>query len=419
MNSQNKKIAYFEDYDKRLIKLKSENKTDNLIQEVDFFASDGKYSLFSCMMIDLVKLKKNIKSLRSTCGKNTGIIGVIKSDAYGYGLIPIAKTLGDAGVEMLGVGEINDVIKLRKNGISSPILCLYPLLLKDIKIALLYNAEITLSTVKSFSEVNTLARRLNKIARVHLQIETGLNKYGMCPRDVETLISFIANMKFIELIGVSTHFADAKNDSVLANYQFKNFLEALSILKRGNVQIQIIHLANSAAIVYFPKSWDKSQFSHFYSQAKIYIRPGLLMYGLFEKKGVAFFRTLPILDSISSHIAEIKEIDKGQNVGYFNSFKSKKKLHIATIPMGWGNSGYIVHRGKVIVNNKACRVIGAVSSNAFSIVVGESEQVGDKVSILSEEDRGFSLNEVFKYSKQFPLQMLSIFGSKMQRVYFE
>lgn len=412
---------FYEDYNKNTIHILEKSIRDYFNYSLIDYSQLPVILPTTWLAINLNQLRKNYEGISHRIGSDVGIISILKADAYGHGLIPIAETLNKLQTSKIGLASIEEIKILRNRNIQTPILLLYPPLLNQLELLLDLDVEITMADYNSILLLNKLAKKRKKIIKIHVQIDTGLNRFGVKPDKAMMLIVNIAKLKNISLEGIWTHFLDAENDALFTKKQFEQFLKILKQLSDKGIKIPFIHTANSAAISNFPKSYDKKMYAKVMPDAKILVRPGCLLYGTYRSLANRCFSTPPIISSIVSHIIDIAEIQKGESVGYFRTFIANKRLRIATLPIGWGNYGYLSKDAFVMADGKYARGIGLISSNnmAIDITNNTSCRIGTKTYLVKSDDKKISLEEVAKKSGMFLNQFISSVGAKIPRSYFD
>ncbi|ETB64159.1 TPA: alanine racemase [Candidatus Nomurabacteria bacterium] len=371
------------------------------------------------MNINLYQLEENYKKISSEVGLNIGIISVLKANAYGHGLVPIAKILEKLGTDKIAVGSIDEAIILRENKIKTPIILLYPPFYDHFSKLLDLDVEITVSSYELMVLLNKIAKDKNKIAKVHIQINTGLNRYGVNVNKAFKLIHNTSKLSFIKIESLWTHFTDAEDKKFTA-IQFDKFLHILKEVSYSKIKISSIHCANSSAIINFKKSYNKKIFNDILPGVKVFVRPGCLIYGTLQDKKGRFLNN-PIISSVITHITDINYVSKGDAIGYFKKYVAKQKLKVATIPVGWGNTGYLSEKATVFLNKKHTHNLGLISSNNFAINITNINKcnLGTRVFLVKNNDKKISLNQVSKSNNKFLNYFTSLLGSKIRKVYFK
>ena len=245
--------------------------------------------------INLKAFKHNLQNLRAITEPATGIMAVIKADAYGHGAIPCAKAAVDTGVEYLGAGIIEEGIELRENNITEPILILGSIFPDEVADLVRHNFATILCTPHLAQALAKEAEKQGKTVNVHIKVDTGMNRLGVLPENLLPLIKTINNLPTLKLEALSTHFSSADDkDRSITTQQIELFQKTLSELQKAGVTMPpLTHLANTSALFRFPESRSKM------------VRPGLILYGALPS---------PVLNSV------VEEICQKENLQNFRNF---------------------------------------------------------------------------------------------------
>jgi alanine racemase len=261
--------------------------------------------------INLSNLEFNFRQVKKLVGPKTRIMAVVKCDAYGHGLLPIAKRLAKLGADYLGVASIDEAVVLRKNRITLPILILGNILNRDAGAVVEYNLTQTISDYQLASKLNQKARSADKVIGVHIKVDTGMGRLGILYRDAIKFVKEISRLRNLRTEGLFTHFPCADCDPEFTHYQIDIFNQLISDLKRMGIQIPLFHAANSMGIIGYPKS-------HFNL-----VRPGLMLYGIKPSQGLDI-KLKPAL-WLKSRIIYLKRMPSGQGISYGRSYITSKK----------------------------------------------------------------------------------------------
>lgn len=354
-----------------------------------------RYWRSSWIEIDVDAIIHNIKEIKRYIGKEKEIIGVIKGDAYGHGAVEIAKQIIPVGVKYLAVATVDEGIELREHGIEVPILILGYVGESQLMDLVDYNLSCALYIKEIAKDLSSYALKKGKIAKVHLKINTGMNRIGILPEKAIDFLDLLNSLKGLQIEGIFTHFASAaKKDKTDADKQFEKFNNLIEKVKDLIKEPIIIHCANSGATMDMP-------YAHFDA-----IRPGRLIYGLYPYPEVGKVIQLRPAIAVRSEVAQINEINSCEGVGYEGIFKPKQKTYVATLPIGLYDgifSGRTANKISVIVNSEKKKVV-AVCADMCMIDLGPSNpnvSVGDVVTLIGKQDGAeIAIDEIAAPSEQ-------------------
>ena len=335
-------------------------------------------------------LSHNIKLFRKIIGPKT-VLGVsVKANAYGHGLIESSRIMLKSGADWLCVNDIFEARLLRAAKINSPIYVMGYILKKDLEEAVMLKCRLIAYNKETVESVALAARKLKTKARLHLKIETGNYRQGIALEDILDFAKY--TLKFPEIIieGIATHFANIEDGdpdhNSYARRQMKKFKAAIETLEAGGIHIPLQHCANSAATLLFPET-------HFSM-----VRTGIAAYGLWPSKEIKAaakahhpsYKLMPVL-SWKSRIAQIKEVPKGESVGYGRAFYAARKMKIAIIPVGYydGYDRGFSNKSDVLIRGKPARVCGRVCMNIIMVDVTEipDARLEDEVTLIGKDGR--------------------------------
>lgn len=329
-------------------------------------------------------LLQNLHVFQKIVGKKCTVAPVVKANAYGHGLKEVVSILIDE-VKVFAVDNINEALIIRRISKEVSIVILGYTMLGNLESVIendisfvAYNLE----TLEKAVELN-----LDKIAKVHIKIETGLNRQGVSKKELANLLEFIKSHKDkIFLEGISTHFANIEDtvDPSFAMEQLKNFKEVELFVHKKGFNLKFIHSAASAGTLLYPET-------HFSM-----VRVGIGLYGLWPSTETKLALTLKkkdfVLDPVmtwKSIVAQVKEIEAGQSVGYGRTWYARRKSKIAIIPVGYSD-GYdrkLSNIGHVIIGNACAPVVGRVAMNMIMVDVTDIKnvKVEDEVVLLGKK----------------------------------
>ncbi len=362
-------------------------------------------------------LQHNIRQFNRILGPKTAFMAVVKSNAYGHGMIQIAKIAQQAGVKWFGTVSLDEALELRKHNIQKKILVLSfynPLKLAE---AIQDNISLTVYSYAAAKKINNQAKRVHKKASVHIKIDTGTSRLGIRPEFAAEIIKKIAVLPNIKIQGIFSHFADAENPNQKVTYkQNIVFNKVIKDLKKINILFPIQHIACSAATFLAPQTHNQLA------------RIGISLYGLWsiEPDG-ALVRKLhkkimlkPVL-SWHTKIIQIKKVPKGATIGYGCSYKSKRSIVLALIPVGYwdGYDRKLSNCGEVLIHNKRCKIRCRICMNFTMVEVTgiRNMKTGDKVTLIGgDSSHGVTVEELARHIKTINYEITTRINPLLPRI---
>lgn len=363
--------------------------------------------------ININHIVDNLKNIKAHIGSDTRVMLVIKADGYGHGAIPISKALNEEDIDYIGVATIHEAIALREEGIDLPILVLgytpYPYYSDLVK----YNITQTIYGEDMLEKLSAIAIAMCKVAKVHIKVDTGMNRIGMKPN--QALLDYIVQVNQlagVEIEGLFTHFSKAdEGENDYTNNQIDVFNQFLKDLEALGIKAPIVHAANSAGMI------------DYQSAHKEMVRVGIALYGLYPSEDVSHtaVKLRPSL-SLKSNVVYIKDIEAGEQVSYGGIYTAKSRRRIATVPVGYGD-GYpraLSNVGRVLINGVYAPIIGRVCMDMFIIDVTDIEGVtiGDLVTLIGQDgDKSITVEEIAKHRETINYEIICQLGKRIPRVY--
>jgi alanine racemase len=341
--------------------------------------------LIGTLRISVSALERNAQALRAMVGPQHAAF-VVKGNAYGHGLVETALAI-ERFAAKLCVYAIDEALELRDGGLTAPILILGPVPPARLDEAIDADAEIALWDVKAFMhDVAAAARRAQTRAKVHVKINTGLNRLGLAPEDLPDAVETYAGASDLEIAGIFSHLAAAEElDSPYTMFQLGRFNDAYAraepILAAGGAK-PIRHIAASAAAMLWPQTrLDLSRF-------------GIALYGLWpsaqtkEAMDGERLSLEPVL-SYESQLVAVREIDTGEPVGYGTTFHAPRHMRIGIVPLGYadGIPRALSNTGSVAIDGHRAAIVGRVAMNMLCVDLGHAPaaHVGTKVSLIGRD----------------------------------
>lgn len=329
--------------------------------------------------IDLGALQANVRAFRALIGPDTQFMAVVKADAYGHGAVRCAAAALAAGATWLGVATADEALQLRAAGIAAPILVFAEV--PETALPELIDARVDLcaSSPMFLQAASREAARQKLSARFHLKIDTGMHRIGVAPAEAVRVLTDAAELPALELAGVFTHFATADVEGDWdADVQLRRFEKALASIRRADIDIPLVHAANSAAAVLMPKArYDM-------------VRVGISLYGLYASEDTPRHIKLRPVMSVKARATLVKTIATGEGVSYGLTYRAPKPTTIATLPFGYadGMPRRLSNRAEFLLERDGRRVpqVGRVCMDQLMAEIPDSEQVnvGDTFIIIGQ-----------------------------------
>lgn len=365
--------------------------------------------------IDLDAIAHNTREIKKLTGSKVEMMGVVKADAYGHGVLEVVRTLLDNGVTQLAVSMLDEAIQIRKMGIDVPILVLNytdPARADEI----IHNRVTqTVFSTDLAQALSAAAVRLGKDVRIHVKVDTGMTRVGFIPGyNAVRNIMEISRLPGIILEGIFTHFASAdESDKSYTLMQFERFMNLCTELIRAGIHIPVKHVCNSAGILQYPEMHLDI------------VRPGIILYGLYPSREVAGKIDLRPAMTLKANVIFVKDVDKDTYVSYGRTFRTDRKSRIATIPIGYadGYTRLMSNKGRMLVNGEYAPVIGRICMDQCMLDVTDLKHdvhVGDEVVIFGRQNGScISVDEIADQVGTINYELVCIIGKRIPRVYLK
>lgn len=331
--------------------------------------------------IDLDSILYNLNGLREKLPESTKVCMVIKSNAYGHGSAKLAKFYEENGVDFLAVARAREAFELRKAGVSLPILNLGYTNLPNVEECIKQDISMTIFNYEFAKQVSHIAKSINKPAKIHLKMDTGMSRLGyvVLEEEIDSIveeIEKISNLEFIEIEGMYTHFAtaDARNKE-FEELQTGRFTTMVKALESKGLRPPYVHSSNSAEILDMEEKYDM-------------VRMGIVQYGLYPSDEVKRSVDLKPAMSFKAKVSNVKILNPGTSISYGRIYFTTVKEKIATITVGYAD-GFLRGRKNpyVFINGVKCPIVGRICMDQCMVRVPMEMDIhiDDDVLILGSE----------------------------------
>lgn len=327
------------------------------------------------VIINLGALRHNLSEIKRLAGPGARVIPVVKSDAYGHGMIPVAKALESAGVDYFGVFELDEALELRKAGTNIPILVMMGITSDEVSAVVESGVTTALFQHDIAEKVSEAALKQNKVAPVHVKVDTGMTRLGVPWTKLPDFLQGLLPLKGLRLEGMFSHLAVADDpEHPFTARQIRTFLQVVEEGRRLGVCTDAVHIANSGALL-GKRGLDLGM-----------VRPGILLYGSPPAQGWPAAACFEPAMTFRSRVIQVKTVPAGTPVSYGCTYKTSSRSTIATIPVGYddGYSRLFSSKGVVLIRGKSVPVVGRVCMNLTMLDVTSVQgvSVGDEVVLL-------------------------------------
>lgn len=366
--------------------------------------------------VDLKAIAHNIRELRRITNPKARIMAVVKANAYGHGMIEVARQSLENGAEALGIANIEEGIQLRKAGIDAPVLIFgYT---SPVHAKKLIEFDIT-QTVYSYETSRALSEALSaygKKIKVHIKVDTGMGRLGLLGEITDSSVSeaeSISRLPMLELEGIYTHFATAdESDRSYAGKQFEIFMGFLNQLRIAGLEIPVTHAANSAAIINMPETHLDM------------VRAGISIYGLYTSEEVdrSIINLKPAME-LKTKIIHLKKVPAGFKVGYGTTYETEKPTTIATVSIGYadGLNRLLSSKGRMLVcGGQSAPIVGRVCMDMTMLDVGEILEIvmeEEAVVFGKQGNASISVDEIASTINTINYEVISTIMERVPRIY--
>jgi alanine racemase len=327
--------------------------------------------------VDLDAIRHNVGVLADLVAPST-LCAVVKADGYGHGAIAVSQAVLGAGASWLGVALIEEGAVLRKAGIEAPILLLSEPKLADVELAVHYDLRLTVYSREAIEAAADAAAASQRTARLHLKVNTGMNRVGADRREVVDLARAVAKQPGLELEALWTHCAVADEpDNPFTDEQLDRLDEITGALREVGLAPPMFHAANSAAAIDRPRS------------RRDLVRCGIAVYGLAPSPALAGRVDLQPAMTLRAEVSMVKRVAAGERVSYGLRHEFASAATVATVPIGYADGvprRLAAQGGEVLIGGRRRPIVGVVTMDMFMVDCGEDDvSAGDEVVLLGSQ----------------------------------
>ncbi|HPB31252.1 MAG TPA: alanine racemase [Candidatus Sumerlaeota bacterium] len=360
--------------------------------------------------ISLAAVRHNIQAIAKAVGP-AAVMAVVKADAYGHGMIPVARAALSAGAAWLGVATVDEALALRDEGFTCPILLLGPSFPDDAPHLASRDISVAVGSLDVARSLSAAAEKAGRTARLHIKADTGMGRFGFWWEDLITMLPMLAALPAVRLEGCFTHFAasDAA-DETYTKLQLSRFRLLVSAAVEKGIHFDLIHSANSGAILQHPQTWYDL------------VRAGVMMYGMMPDPETRPSISLEPVMTLATRLIEVRQHPPGRCLSYGCTFRTDRPSVIGIIPIGYGD-GYsrrMSNRGAVIIRGRRAPVVGRVCMDQVLVDLTDipGACVGDPVLLWGKRGQDcLPVEEVARWMETITYEVTCALGRRVPRKY--
>ncbi len=357
--------------------------------------------------VDLAAVMHNTHTLCQSV--NVPVMAVVKANAYGHGMLPVAKTALVSGAEWLGVARFCEAHQLRQAGISAPTLVFGMVTPAEVDEAIVENVTLTLYSFQTAELFAARANEMGRVLNVHIKIDTGMGRLGVMPEDAAHLAKFAAGHNGIHVNGIFSHLSmvDDTPNHPLTALQLERFNFAVDALQTAGISPRWVHLSNSAACYGLPEA----RFN--------LVRAGSAIVGLRPFYYSGFPANMQRSLSWKAQLASCKLLPKGWGIGYGVEHVADGKTWVGVVPVGYGD-GFRRQPGNVVlINGQRAPVIGRVCIDQCMVALPEALPVGSEVVLIGEQGcEAIYAEELVRRWASSEAGVVAMIDQRVPRVYY-
>jgi alanine racemase len=358
--------------------------------------------------VNLSRLEYNLAAIKRRVSP-AKVMLVVKANAYGHGLVAVSKALAGK-TDYVGVAVLEEGILLREIGITAPIIVLGGIWGDQIPRYLQHDLTLTASSVERLQQIDAVAAKLDVKAKVHLKIDTGMERVGVHYYSAHLLQEAALKCRHVKVEGIFSHFANAdSSDLAHARLQLERFNDVLRFYECRSLPMPMRHIANSAAILQLPESYLDI------------VRPGIMLYGVYPSSEVP--HTVEVKPALAwkSRVVYFKVVKPGHAVSYGSTWQSNHETRIVTVPVGYGDGLFrsMSNRAKLIIRGKKYPQVGSICMDQLMVnIEWDSAYNGDEVILLGEAgSERITVEDLAEWAGTIPYEILTNINTRVPRVY--
>ncbi len=359
--------------------------------------------------IDVRQLRRNFEIIFADKPSHVALLSVVKDQAYGHGAVTVAREALNAGAVYLATATLGEAVELREAGIGAPILVFGERPPSQVADCVTLQLTCFVNSREAAEAFARAARDRGCEAVVHVEVDTGLSRYGVRWQEAADLVETVARTSGLRLEGVMSHFAMSdEEDKSFALLQLRRFQSVLNELERRGIRVRYRHMANTGGFLDLPQA-------HFDM-----VRLGILPLGVYPSQVCRRIPGLAPVMSVKARVAVLRDLKPGDVVGYGMHYRATEARRIAVIPVGYGD-GYprVRNRGAVLIRGRRAPVVGGNAMDATMVDVTDipGVRLWDEVVLLGQQGgQRIDVHEIARWKGTVSYEVLANWSWRLPRV---
>lgn len=331
--------------------------------------------------IDLAVFRENVEKVRAHLPADVEVLFPVKSDAYGHGIEAVSRVAAEIGLHSLGVATLEEGRRVREAGVSLPVLLLAPILPSEVPLALELRLTPQVADLDSAQAISRAAQRAKRKAPLHVNVNTGMRRFGVLPERAVNLLARARELPFLEVEGIFSHLSvadsESPSDQAYTLGQIERFASLLAELEEAGLLPPLRHIANSAAAIQYTDEVTRPPLN--------LVRIATLFYGYPEVRRPWAEEVRPVA-TLTAPVIALKDLAPGDFVGYGRAYRASRRERIAVLPIGYA-SGFnprLAQGGEVFLRDRRAPVVGRICLDHTLVDVSEIEgvSIGDDAEVF-------------------------------------
>ena len=360
--------------------------------------------------VDTGQLRRNFEIINSDKPGKLDLLVVVKDQAYGHGAVQVAAAAVAAGCISLAVATLDEALELRECGFDLPILIFGERTGEELRACLKHHLTCFVNNSAQIAAYNKLAARSHATATVHLEVDSGLSRYGVRWNEAVSVIQLLLQQNNLRFTGIMSHFAMSDElDKTFAIEQLRRFKEVLTWMSENRITVAHRHMCNSGGYLDLPHAHLDM------------VRIGILPLGVYPSQVCRRIPGISAIMAVKTRVAAIRDLQPGDTVGYGMRYKASEMIRIAVLPIGYGD-GYprVRNAGHVLIGGQRAPVIGGNAMDATMVDITHipATRIWDEVVLMGKQgDQEIDAHEIARLKNSVSYDVLAGWRARLPRIY--